>query len=327
MGPDLGAIGVPTSQELADGLAAYAGRDDLQGAALTEVLEEALLELGRQAVVQYLREQMQPLDTPGSLHYLLARLPCTLYATTAWDELLAQALAESGRRPYRAAADSELAYQPPGATLLLLLWGTLDWPNGLRLSRDEQARLPGEAPEMVFMLRKWARAGGLLFVGYRATDPALEWAVGLVQESLAQWDARAYALLPDADGRTLRRLEHQGVIGLTAPPGEVLEALVAAGAELAQPALPIAPAEPPDTATAEAALRALRRQRLLEDIAALEELLAQHQRNLRTIETTIAKYGIAPPLEWVNQRLEAERQIEAVQQELEEKGRELAGLG
>lgn len=318
---------MPTSQKLAAGLAAYAGRDDLQGAALTEVLEEALLDLGRQAVVQYLRDQMQHLGAPGSLHYLLARLPCTLYATTAWDELLAQALAESGRGVHRAITDNDLAYQPPGATLLLPLWGTLGWPDSLRLTPQEQGQLPDEAPEMIFMLRKWARAGGLLFVGYGATDPALEWAVGLVRESLAQSDARAYALLPEADGRTLRRLEHQGVIGITAPPGEVLEALVAAGAELAPPALPITPAPPPDTATAEAALRALRRQRLLEDIAALEELLAQHQRNLRTIETTIAKYGIDVPLHWVNQQEEAKRQIKAVQQELEEKERELARLG
>jgi len=326
VGPDLGAIGVPSSQELAHGLATHAEWDDLKGAALTEVLEEALLDLGRQAVVQYLRGQMQRLDTPGSLHHLLARLPCTLYATTAWDELLAQALAETGRRVHRAVADNDLAYQPPGATLLLVLWGTLDWPDSLRLSRDEQARLPDEAPEMVFMLRKWARASGLLFLGYAATDPALAWAVELVRDSLAQSDARAYALLPDADGRTLRRLEHQGVIGITAPPGEILEALAAAGGELAPAPLP-GPLAPPEMPSAEEVLAPLRRQRLLEDMAALEELLAQHQRNLRTIETTIARYGMAPPLEWVNQREEARSRIEAVQQELEEKRRELAELG
>ena len=327
VGPDLGAIGVPSSQELADGLAAYAGREDLEGAALTEVLEEALLDLGRQAVVQYLRSQMQPLDTPGSLHRLLARLPGTLYGSTAWDGLLEQALSGAGRRVYRAVGDNDLAYQPAESTLLLALWGTLERPDSLQLTQEEQDRLPGESPEMVSMLRKYARAGGLLFVGYGATDPALEWAVGLVRESLAQSDARAYAILPDGDARTLRRLEHQGVIGITAPPGEILEALVAAGGELASVPVPSPLAPPPDAPSAEEVLAPLRRQRLLEDIAALEELLAQHQRNLRTIETTIARYGMAPPLEWVNQREEARRQIEAVQQELEEKGREVAELG
>ena len=69
-----------------------------------------------------------------------------------------------------------------------------------------------------------------------------------------------------------------------------------------------------------------RRQRLVEDIAALEEILAQHQRNLRTIETTIARYGMAPPLEWVNQQEEAKRQIEATEREFEGKERELAAL-
>ena len=69
-----------------------------------------------------------------------------------------------------------------------------------------------------------------------------------------------------------------------------------------------------------------RRQRLLEDIAALDGLLAQQQRNLREIETTIARFGMAPPLEWVNQREESLRQIEAKQQELAEKGQGLEEL-
>ena len=69
-----------------------------------------------------------------------------------------------------------------------------------------------------------------------------------------------------------------------------------------------------------------RRQRLLEDIAALDGLLAQHQRNLRTIEKTIAQVGMAPSLEWVNQREAAKRQIEATERELEDKERELAAL-
>ena len=323
VGPDLGAMGVFASQELADSLAAYAGRNDLAGTALTKVLEEVVLDLGRQAVVRFLREQMQHLDTPGSLHHLLARLPCNLYATTAWDGLLERALSEAGRSVYQAVADTDLAYQPAEAMLLLALWGALDRPDSLRLTPEERERLPDEAPEMVAMLRKRARAGGLLLVGYGATDPALEWAVGLVRESLEQSDARAYALLPDADERTLRRLEHRGVIGITAPPGEVLEALVARGAEVRPVSVPGPLAPPPEVPSAEEVLMPLRRQRLLEEIAALEKILAQHQRNLRTLERQIAQYGLDVPLHLLNAREKARRQIEATQQELKDKEREL----
>ena len=323
VGPDLGAIGVPDSQDLSIALARYAGREDLEDAPLAEVLEEALLDLGRQAVVQFLRGQMQPSGTPGSLHHLLARLPCTLYATTAWDGLLEQALTAAGRRAYRVVTDNDLAYRPANATLLLALWGAPDRPESLRLTAEEQGQLPHDAPEMVALLRQRARAGGFLLVGYRATDPELAQVLALVRESLAQADARAYALLPDADARMLRRLERQRVIGITTPPGDILESLVAAGAELGLAPTPSAPTPPTDTATAEAALRALRRQRLLEDIAALEEILGQHQRNLRTLERQIAQYGLDVPLHLLNAREKARRQIEATQQELKDKEREL----
>ena len=341
VGPDLGTIGVPDSQDLATALARYAGREDLEGTPLLEVLEEALLDLGDQAVVQFLRDQMQPsgtpgtgtpgtgtpgTGTPGSLHHLLARLPCTLYGTTAWDGLLEQALTAAGRHAYRVVEDNDLAYQPAEATLLLALWGTLDRPDSLRLTSDERDRLPHAAPGMVALLRQRARAGGLLLLGYGAKDPALAQVLALVRESLAQAGARAYALLPDADPRTLRRLEHQGVMGITAPPGDILEPLLAAADEPGAAPMPSLPAPPTGTATAEATLSALRQQRLLEDIAALEEILAQHQRNLRTLELRIAQYGLDVPLHLLSAREKARRQLEVTQQELRDREQKLADL-
>ena len=69
-----------------------------------------------------------------------------------------------------------------------------------------------------------------------------------------------------------------------------------------------------------------RRQQLLEDIAALEEILGQYQRNLRTTEMSIAQHGMDPPLKLINQREDGERQIEAFKRRLQDKERELAAL-
>lgn len=326
VGPDLGAIGVPASRDLARALAQHAGRDDLNNAPLTDVLEEAVLDLGRAAVVRFLRDTFQNLDAqPGSLHHLLARLPCTLYITTAWDGLLAQALTAAGRPPHIITGENNLAYWSPDRDpAILAAWGDPNRPETLCLIRDDRTRLASEAPAVVELLRQRARAGGILILGYAPSDPTLLWLAQLLQDTLASVDARAHALFSQApDGSLRRRLEQVRITVLTTSPGDVLEALVLAAPPA--PSLPT-PGPPVDTRTAEEVLRALRRQRLLEEVAALDQQLAQLQRNLHTLELQIAQYGLAPPLHLLNARDQIQSQMATIKQQLKEKEQELREL-
>ncbi len=68
-----------------------------------------------------------------------------------------------------------------------------------------------------------------------------------------------------------------------------------------------------------------RRQRLQEEILALEEILAQYQRNLLTLDLQIAQHGqLNVPVSLVNQRKVTTDQIEAKKRELQDKKQELA---
>ncbi len=323
VGPDLGSIGVPDSQELAWKLSHYAGRDDLEGTPLPHVLDEAVLDLGRTEVIRFLRDEfLNRTLSPGSLHRLLAMLPCRLYATTAWDGLFARSLEEAGRDVCLVAESSDLAYCSPGAIRALALLGTPDRPDTLRLDQGDRKALVDEHAPMVEVLRQAAISGVALLLGYKADDPTLEWLAGILAPALDEVGGKAYVCLPDADDHLCRRLEHKHVEVVTASPASLLEPLAEK--------IPTGTFQPhavaKDAETAGRELCLLRRQRLLEEAAALEKQLAQLQRDLNTVELQITKYGLDVPLHLINTRDDLRSRLEKVQHRLEEKESEAERL-
>ena len=323
VGPDLGAVGVPDSHDLARKLSHYAGRDDLESAPLSRVLDEAILDLGRTTVVRFLRDEFRSgALSPGSLHRLLAMLPCKLYATTAWDGLLIQSLEEAKRDVCVVAESGDLAYCSPDSIRVLALLGTPDRPDTLRLDQDDRKALEEEHAPMVKTLQQAAVSGVALLLGYDAGDPTLEWLAGLLAPTLERVGGKAFACLPDADERERRWLERERVEIVPVPAADLLERMVSE-VSVSPPPVPSVEA---GTSAAEKALKALHRQRLLEEIAALEKQLAQLQRDLNTVELQIAKYGLDVPLHLINTRDELRSRLEEVQHRLEKKESDAAQM-
>ncbi len=316
VGPDLGAVGVPGSRDLARALASYAGRDDLEGAPLSQVLDEAVLDLGRAAVIRFLRDSFRGELTPGSQHRLLAMLPFRVYVTTAWDGLLIRSLEEAGRAPCVVAESDDLTYCGPNPVRVLALLGTPDRPDTMRLDQNDRMTLTGvHAPMLEEPLRAAMSGAALTFLGYEADDPILEWLVGLLLPTLERVDGKVFVCLSDAGEHERRRLERKRVEIVPVPVADLLERMVSE--------VPVSPPPAPSveagTSATEKALKALHRQRLLEEIAALEKQLTQLQRDLNTVELQIAKYGLDVPLHLINTRDDLRSRLEEIQHRLEEK--------
>ena len=128
--------------------------------------------LGRKALLKKLDELLQSTGK-STAHDLIARLPCDLFYTTNFDELLERSLSSRSidRLPV-IVSESDAQYNSDQRGLQLRkIHGTISRPDGLVITRQDFAQIRSKNPVIVEALRNHLRSYTFLFIGYSLSDP------------------------------------------------------------------------------------------------------------------------------------------------------------
>lgn len=172
LGPDAaesanGYRGLPTSHQLAWQLAEqsnYRGRYR----PLPQMAQLFERSHGRSELHRFLGRALKTDQiAPLPIHEVAARLPFAAVVDAGWDDLLERALRGQGvahevitgsaQLPYAAAGEKLLVYKP---------FGSLQWPDTLLVTEDDQLNLFRDQPGLQRRLTDLVASHGLLMVGY-----------------------------------------------------------------------------------------------------------------------------------------------------------------
>ena len=171
LGPDAaetagGYLGLPTSGQLAGELARLANYSQryLSLPQIAQVYEHSH---SRQELVSYLRERLgDPVYEPLPIHELIARIPFFAVVHAGWDGLLERAL-DKQSIAYRPVSVSDISYERENQDLLVYkLFGSLDKPDTLVITEDDQLKVLYELRALKRRLTDLMASNTLLMVGY-----------------------------------------------------------------------------------------------------------------------------------------------------------------
>lgn len=233
------ATGLPSSRELASGLAA---RWNLTPAdSLAAVAQGPKRRNQQWKVIRYLEQRLPGGQEPGPLHGAIAALPVPSLMTAAYDDRLARAL-EAARRPANLLIeDGDLSGRQFDHPDLIKLCGDLSRPHTLAVAEDEYADLlrDDDRRDLFDRVSEWLAEKTILLVG---CDPGQasdfeQWLYWEVLERLGGFAAESYLIWPSPSAGDVMRWHDRKVTIVDAEPMPFLESLAEEleGAEVAAP--------------------------------------------------------------------------------------------
>ncbi len=204
-------------------------------------------EQGRQALVQFLRDQLEERgDEPQQPHRLVAGLTdCDVLATTCLDRRLERAFEQAGRPLDVIVGDVDVAFEDERKAQLYKLRGSLERVDSLVLTEDDYETFFEDQASISVVLQGYLARKTILFVGYDLADPHFKRLYRKVTAPLDGYARRAYAFGKATSPRVSRWCERHGIAvvetDVTAFLKELAAQLATRRAALAQPALVVPP--------------------------------------------------------------------------------------
>ena len=167
---------------------------------------------GLNSLITFLRRNLDSLGkSPTAAHQALARLPIKLVFTANYDDLLERAFRDAGRRVNLVTKDSYIPYIEQGGNVVnvLKLWGDLDQPESIVLTREQYGRFFLERPQLVKLLETQLGLSTMLYLGWSHRDPHFNLVFG---EMLARYGGNmkpGYAAMFDVDDAQRARIQTQ----------------------------------------------------------------------------------------------------------------------
>ncbi|WP_329327728.1 SIR2 family protein [Streptomyces luteogriseus] len=158
----------------------------------------------------------------SEVHRLLARLPCTTFYTTNYDELLEDALRDQGQR-FSVVASEEAARASSDihGHVVRKIHGTLSQPQTLIITRDDYARFVNANSVTINTLQSDLIHHMFLFVGYSLSDPDFNNIYDNVLYNMGNMAQTHYLCVPHASAMEIDDLARRGIktIDLSGWPG------------------------------------------------------------------------------------------------------------
>ncbi|NIQ79616.1 MAG: hypothetical protein GTN93_16325, partial [Anaerolineae bacterium] len=176
-------------------LAARCGIADTEDLAFPEAAQAYEDDRGRQALVQFLRDQLEMLgDEPQQVHRLIAGLTdCNVLITTCLNCRLERAF-EAARRPLDVIIGNlDVAFEAELRARLYKLRGSLDRPELLILTEDDHEAFFRNRANLSIVLQGYLARKTILFIGYDLADPLFKRLYCEVTTPLDNYARRAYA--------------------------------------------------------------------------------------------------------------------------------------
>ncbi len=245
--PFLGAAG--DGQKLATHLQAAGGQAEAAGAGaagaamarLPEVAQQFELAQDRRTLVSQVRDWLAAnAAQPTAIHHLLAQFPFTFYFTTAYHDLLEQALTAAGRRFVRVVRQEDTAYIDGSAITVIKLLGDANQPDSLVLTEKDYLTFLDRSPLLADVVRSTLACRALLFLDYDLADAELRRLFFQVVRGQSVQRRSAYAVWPQPDENQRRFWAAENLQFIAAEPVAFLQDLhreIARRAPSSQPTL------------------------------------------------------------------------------------------
>ena len=157
---------------------------------------------GLNSLITFLRRNLDSLGkSPTAAHQALARLPIKLVFTANYDDLLERAFRDAGRRVNLVTKDTYIPYIEQGGNVVnvLKLWGDLDQPELIVLTREQYGRFFLERPQLVKLLEVQLGLSTMLYLGWSHRDPHFNLIFGEMLASYGGNMKPGYAAMFDVD--------------------------------------------------------------------------------------------------------------------------------
>lgn len=217
------------AQQLAERLLAVVGQAAGGSGAmgrLPEVAQHLELLQNRQALISQVRDWLASnAAQPTAIHHLLAQLPFTFYFTTAYHDLLEQALAAAGRRCVRIVRQEETAHIDPRAATVVKLLGDIGQPNSLILTQTDYFAFEENSPLLADVVRATLATRTLLFLNDDLADVELRRLFIQVVRRQNLQKRPAFAVWPQPDEIQRRFWAEQNLQFIAAEPVAFLQGL------------------------------------------------------------------------------------------------------
>jgi|GEM_PF-2456202 len=193
---------------------------------------------GRQALVQFLREQFEtPTAGAPSAPRLIAGLTaCEVLATTCIDRQLEAAFAAANRPLNVVTGNVDVAFADARQATLYKLRGALAQPESLVLTEDDYEAFFDDQTSLSLVLQAHLATKTVLFVGYDLDDPHFKRLYRKVTAPLDNYARRAYAFGDTPPPQVCRWCERHGINVISADATTFLEALTVQLAARKRPA-------------------------------------------------------------------------------------------
>ena len=181
------------------------------GDALIDAAQFYINTNGLNSLVMFLKDR---LDTTGkqptAAHQALARLPISVVFTANYDDLLERSYKDAGKRVQVVVNDSSIPFmrRDPGIVNIVKLYGDLDQPETIVLTRQQYENFFIQRQQMIKLLETELGRSTMLYLGWSHSDPHFNLVLGELSARYEQFMRAGYAVLFDvseAQKHELRR--------------------------------------------------------------------------------------------------------------------------
>jgi hypothetical protein len=205
---------------------------------------------GRQALVDFVSRRIAELgDEPQPVHRLIAQIAqCSVLVTTTLSGRLERAFREAGRKLQVVIRNQDIAFENEQVAQLYKLRGSLDQPNSLILTEDDNEQFFHDQASLSVVLQSYLARKTILFIGYDLDDNHFTQLYSKITAALDPYSRRSYAFGETPPPHVARWCKRKGIDVVAVNTTDFLQALTDQLATRARPpAATIAPVISPDT--------------------------------------------------------------------------------
>jgi hypothetical protein len=227
---DRDAEGMTVDDQLAMRLVARIDVDETEDCAFVELAQIYEDEMGRHALVRFVREQLEAMgDAPSKVHRLIAELNQEVefeaLVTTGLDRRLERAFEESGHPLEVIVGDVDVAFQNEDRTQLYKLRGSVERAESLVLTEADHEDFFDRQESIAISLQAYLVQKTVVFVGYDLADEHFKRLYRKVTNPLDTYARKAYAFGAAPSSRILRWCKRNRIEVIDVGPTAYLEAL------------------------------------------------------------------------------------------------------
>jgi hypothetical protein len=235
--------GQTSVDQLTAELATRCGIDQPEEYTFPEVAQAYQDATGRQALVQFVRDQLEALgDEPKEIHRLIAGLTRRLVlVTTALDRRLERAFEEKGRPLHVIIGNMDVPFDDERTTQLYKLRGSAERVESLVLTEDDHEVFFEDQASISVALQGYLVRKTIVFVGYDLADAHFKRLYRKVTAPLDAYARRAYAFGQAPSSLVFSWCKRHGIQVVEVRPATYLEELTRQLAERARPVSAVQP--------------------------------------------------------------------------------------